>query len=81
MDGSVNFYRTWETYRHGFGNLEKEFWLGMFVSFMFNPNLNKAESCFNPNQNKSESCFNPNLNKSESCFNKKKTNPNLNKPE
>ena len=28
MDGSVNFYRTWETYRHGFGNLEKEFWLG-----------------------------------------------------
>jgi len=36
MDGSVNFYRTWETYRHGFGNLEKEFWLGMFVSFMFN---------------------------------------------
>jgi hypothetical protein len=32
MDGSVNFYRTWETYKHGFGNLEKEFWLGMFVS-------------------------------------------------
>ena len=28
MDGSVNFYRQWETYRHGFGNLEKEFWLG-----------------------------------------------------
>jgi hypothetical protein len=52
MDGSVNFYRTWETYRHGFGNLEKEFWLGMFVSFMFNrypnPNRNKmlhATSC------------------------------------
>jgi hypothetical protein len=43
MDGSVNFYRIWETYRNGFGNLEKEFWLGMFVSFMFNryPNPNR----------------------------------------
>ena len=48
MDGSVNFYRKWETYRHGFGNLEKEFWLGMFVSFMLNryPNPNRNRFLF-----------------------------------
>jgi len=48
MDGSVNFYRKWETYRHGFGNLEKEFWLGMFVNFMFNkyPNPNRNSLFF-----------------------------------
>ncbi|XP_041361635.1 ryncolin-2-like [Gigantopelta aegis] len=27
-DGSENFYRTWENYLNGFGNLSKEFWLG-----------------------------------------------------
>ena len=27
-DGSVNFYRTWEDYRAGFGQLQNEFWLG-----------------------------------------------------
>jgi hypothetical protein len=26
MDGTVDFYRKWETYRRGFGNPEKEFW-------------------------------------------------------
>lgn len=28
QDGSVAFDRTWDEYRHGFGSLESEFWLG-----------------------------------------------------
>ena len=27
-DGSVNFYRTWDDYRAGFGQLQNDFWLG-----------------------------------------------------
>ena len=28
LDGSVNFYRGWDDYKRGFGNLTGEYWLG-----------------------------------------------------
>lgn len=28
MDGQTDFWRDWEEYAHGFGNISREFWLG-----------------------------------------------------
>ncbi|CAC5368346.1 Techylectin-5B [Mytilus coruscus] len=28
MNGKINFYRNWESYKRGFGNMEGEYWLG-----------------------------------------------------
>ncbi|XP_072275846.1 angiopoietin-related protein 1 [Pyxicephalus adspersus] len=29
IDGSANFFRNWETYKKGFGNIDSEYWLGL----------------------------------------------------
>ena len=37
LDGSVDFYRNWTDYKHGFGDLSGEFWLGMDKIYRLTP--------------------------------------------
>lgn len=36
MDGKTDFWRDWEEYAHGFGNISREFWLGECLMMMGN---------------------------------------------
>lgn len=40
QDSSINFFRDWQSYKHGFGNLNGEFWLGLEKMHILTSNLN-----------------------------------------
>jgi len=33
INGETDFFRNWLEYQKGFGDLEKEFWLGLYIFF------------------------------------------------
>ncbi|XP_048035700.1 microfibril-associated glycoprotein 4-like [Megalobrama amblycephala] len=42
MDGEVNFFRPWDSYKRGFGNKEGEYWLGLeFIHLLTHRNRYK----------------------------------------
>nr|XP_015222248.1 PREDICTED: ficolin-1-like isoform X3 [Lepisosteus oculatus] len=55
VDGSVNFFRNWKSYRDGFGSQLSEFWLG-------NENIHQlTRTGLSPRQSLSVSCLPPSL--------------------
>lgn len=36
LNGNADFYRNWENYTVGFGDIKNEFWLGMCNHYFFN---------------------------------------------
>jgi len=40
-DGSVDFYRNWNDYKKGFGDLSEEFWIGYWLLHPNNPVISK----------------------------------------
>lgn len=45
MDGSVDFYRSWQTYKEGFGKADGEYWLGNRRIFETIININDRYDC------------------------------------
>jgi len=48
MDGTTNFYRNWQHYEDGFGNLRREFWLGKCNKMNSIYNTTLSEQLQNP---------------------------------
>ena len=46
QDGSVDFYRTWQEYKDGFGNASSEYWLGMSMVRRYPRNPRGTEYVF-----------------------------------
>ena len=42
IDGTVDFYRNWNSYKNGFENLENEFWLGLDKIFRLTHGKNSS---------------------------------------
>jgi hypothetical protein len=48
VDGSIDFFRDWDSYKRGFGNLGTEFWLGNDYLHLLTANGEEAVSWPSP---------------------------------